>query len=97
MNLEVFREDMIKAYEPYCECSCDASYDFELEEEARMEEEALREAEEIKVLIRLGTIIESNDAIEYLGLNPWCVNEGADPDTTYEIPASKAKEFGFIK
>lgn len=38
MNLELFREDMIKAYEPYCECSCGASYDFELEEEAKYEE-----------------------------------------------------------
>ena len=38
MNLEGFREDMIKVYEPYCECSCGASYDFELEAEAKYEE-----------------------------------------------------------
>ena len=38
MNVEEFRKNMIKAYEPYCEGSCGADYDFELEAEAKYEE-----------------------------------------------------------
>lgn len=45
---------------------------------------------------RLGYIIKNNKAIEYFGLNPWCVNEGADPDEKYSCTMNKARELGLI-
>lgn len=44
---------------------------------------------------RLGYIIK-NDAIKYFGLNPWCVNEGADPVEKYSCTMNKARELGLI-
>jgi len=46
--------------------------------------------------ISLGMIIQSSKALDFLGLNPYCVNEGADKNRQYQIPISKAKEFGLI-
>ena len=46
--------------------------------------------------ISLGRIIQSSKAIDFLGLNPYCVSEGADKNSQYQIPISKAKEFGLI-
>ena len=46
--------------------------------------------------ISLGRIIQSSKAIDFLGLNPYCVNEGANKNEQYQIPISKAKEFGLI-
>ena len=45
---------------------------------------------------RLGYIIKNDEAIEYFGLNPWCVNEGADPDEKYSCTMNKARELGLI-
>jgi len=45
---------------------------------------------------RLGYIIKNDDAIEYFGLNPWCVKEGADPDEKYSCTMNKARELGLI-
>lgn len=38
-NLEFFRNKMIEVYQCYCQCECGAAYDFELEDEARYEDE----------------------------------------------------------
>jgi hypothetical protein len=39
----------------------------------------------MKIKLQLGDIIKDNNLIDLLGLNPWCVNEGADRDVYYEI------------
>jgi len=46
--------------------------------------------------ISLGRIIQNDEAIDFLGLNPYCVNEGADKNKQYQIPIYKAKDFGLI-
>jgi hypothetical protein len=46
--------------------------------------------------ISLGRIIQSSKAIDFLGLDPWCVNSGSDRNIQYQLPISKAKEFGLI-
>ena len=109
LNLEGFRKDMIKAYEDYCEGHCSASYDFELKAEEEFEEETndlvhkpveanrQTEAEEPVVMVLLKDIVKSDAACEWLGLNPWCVNEGADGNTKYGMTLRKAKEFKLIK
>ena len=109
MNLEGFRKDMIKAYEDYCEGRCSASYDFEIEADEESEEETLKlfdklieadkkyEAENPVVMVLLKDIVKSDAACEWLGLNPWCVNEGCDGNAKYGMTLRKAKEFGLIK
>jgi hypothetical protein len=45
---------------------------------------------------RLIDIIRNDDAIKYFGLDPWCVNEGADRNAKYSLTVNKAKELGLI-
>ena len=103
LNLEGFRKDMIKAYEDYCEGKCYADYDFELEAEARYEDEMFHHMEmeeeegEPVVMVLLKDIVKSDAACEWLGLNPYCVNEGCDGNTKYGMTLRKAKEFKLIK
>jgi hypothetical protein len=52
--------------------------------------------EELTVNIPLRKIVGNNDAVEHFGLNPYCINEGADGDEKYKIPISLAKEWGFV-
>ena len=100
-NLEAFRDAMIIEYQNYCEGKCYADYDFELE--ARYEDQMLhhREMEEEEgepvVTVLLKDIVKSDAACEWLGLNPWCVNEGCDGNAKYGMSLRKAKEFGLIK
>ena len=37
----------------------------------------------ITITMKLGEIIKSSHLIDLFGINPWCVNEGADPETEY--------------
>lgn len=53
--------------------------------------------DQIQVQIPLRKIIRSDVAIDYFGLNPWCVAEGADGDTLYTLPVAKAIEFGILE
>jgi|WetSurMetagenome_2_1015567.scaffolds.fasta_scaffold758127_3 hypothetical protein len=53
--------------------------------------------DQIQVQIPLRRIIRSDGAIDYFGLNPWCVAEGADGDTLYTLPVAKAIEFGILE
>ena len=48
-------------------------------------------------MVLLKDIVKSDAACEWLGLNPWCVNEGCDGNTKYGMTLRKAKEFGLIK
>lgn len=41
------------------------------------------------IKIKLKNIVKSNAACDYLGLNPWCVSEGADGDDWIEIEEEK--------
>lgn len=48
------------------------------------------------IQFRLGDIARNDEALDYFGLNHWCVNEGADPDSKYSLTVNKAKELGLI-
>lgn len=48
------------------------------------------------IQFRLGDIVKNNEAIDYFGLNPWCVNEGSNPNSMYSLTVNKAKELGLI-
>ena len=52
--------------------------------------------EELTVNIPLRKIVGNNDAVEHFGLNPYCINEGADGDEEYKVPIRLAKEWGFV-
>lgn len=48
------------------------------------------------IQFRLGDIVRNDEAVDYFGLNPWCVYTGADPDSKYSLTVNKAKELGLI-
>lgn len=48
------------------------------------------------IQFRLGDIVRNDEAIDYFGLNHYCVHEGADPDSRYSLTVNKAKELGLI-
>lgn len=48
------------------------------------------------IQFRLGDIIRNDEAIDYFGLNPYCVNEGADRNAKYSLTVNKAKELGLL-
>lgn len=52
--------------------------------------------EELTVNIPLWKIVQNDSAIEHFGLNPYCINEGADRNENYNVPISLAKEWGFL-
>jgi len=59
--------------------------------------ESVEEVEpEDSIDLPLKIIVRSNEAINYLGLNPYCINEGGDPNAMYSLPVSKVREFGLI-
>lgn len=61
-----------------------------------LEEE--KKENELMVSLPLKVLLTSEEAIEYCCLNPYCVNEGlADGTEHYEIPISKAIQFGFLE
>ena len=50
----------------------------------------------MKIQVQLKDIIKSESAIEVLGLNPYCVNEGADGDAWYMFELDDAYGWGVI-
>jgi hypothetical protein len=50
-----------------------------------------------KIQVQLRDLMWSNQAIEALGLNPWCLNEGADGSAWYTITLGQAWEWGMIR
>lgn len=60
-----------------------------------LEDEVVEEDEPI-IIFTLRQIIRNDDAINGLRLNPYCMNEGADPTARYEIKLSDAKKWGLV-
>ena len=60
-----------------------------------LEDEAVEE-DEPTINFTLRQIIKNDDAIKGLRLNPYCMNEGADPYARYEIKLSDAKKWGLV-
>lgn len=50
----------------------------------------------VKIQVQLKDIIKNDAAIEALGLNPYCVNEGADGDTWYVINIEDAYKWDLL-
>ena len=46
--------------------------------------------------LRLSDVVKNDMLVNELGLNPWCVAEGADGDKIIQVPVSLAKESGLI-
>ena len=55
----------------------------------------------VKIKVKLGEIA-NNDNISWIdfcdmfGWNPWCINEGLDPNTDQELTLEQAKVLGLI-
>ena len=49
-----------------------------------------------KIRIQLKNVVSSNSACNALGLNPWCVNEGANGEDWIDMTANQAKGWGLI-
>lgn len=48
------------------------------------------------IQVQLKDIIRSDAAIDALGLNPYCVNEGADGDSWYIIELENAYKWNLL-
>lgn len=55
-----------------------------------------KHSDELTINIPLRKIVSNDDALEHFGLNPYCINEGANGDEEYKVPISLAKEWGFL-
>ena len=51
----------------------------------------------MQIQVQLKDIIKSTEAIDALGLNPYCINEGADGDAWYVIELDNAFKWGVIR
>lgn len=60
------------------------------------EEEEEEEDEEPKILFKLKTLVKKDAICDELGLNPWCVAEGADGEEEIPIKLSQAKKWGLL-
>ena len=47
--------------------------------------------------MKLRELVKNDNAVDALGLSPWCVAEGADGDILYEVELSDAIKWGLIK
>lgn len=47
----------------------------------------------MKIQMQLKDIIKDDKLISFLGLNPYCVNEGADPESWYVVDQDKFEIF----
>lgn len=61
-----------------------------------IEEEPEKDCDEPTINLKLSRVVRSDEACSYLGLNPWCVNEGANGDDEIKMPLNKAIEFGLV-
>lgn len=55
-----------------------------------------KHSDELTINIPLRQIVRNDDAVEHFGVNPYCINEGANGDEEYKVPISLAKEWGFL-
>ena len=51
----------------------------------------------MEIKIKLRDVMKSDRAIKELGLNPWCMNEGANGDDLITATVEDAKRWGLIK
>ncbi len=52
------------------------------------------------MLLTLKELMDNYDwdkVCDVLGLNPWCINEGADPNSYQEITEEQAREIGILQ
>lgn len=52
--------------------------------------------DEPKISFKLKILVRSDSACHALGLNPWCISEGADGEEEIRITLSQAKEWRLI-
>jgi hypothetical protein len=90
------KKDLIKKFTNLV----DSANDLEIEKIKKFIEDFTNEKEikmsERKIGIQLRNIVKNDDACESLGLNPWCVNEGADGDKLIEVNYDDAKKWSLI-
>lgn len=92
---DAISEEVMRAWSEYGFLTKRQVENYEVEVEFTEESEADVEPEDT-IDIPLKIIVRSNAAIDYLGLNPYCINEGGNPNAMYSIPVSKVREFGLI-
>lgn len=51
---------------------------------------------DVKVLVPLYKLVHNDEACSKLGINPYCINEGADRNAMYSISVEDAKSWGII-
>ena len=73
-----------------------SKYDIQLKIILTPKREKSKEEEEPTINIKLSQAVKEDKICNHLGLNPWCVAEGANGDNKVEIPISLAKEVGII-
>jgi hypothetical protein len=70
------------------EAIADISIHFDIPKEA--------EPEEDKYPVKLRKIVQSVELCDIMGINPYCINEGANPDETEQVPVSLMKKYDII-
>ena len=55
-----------------------------------------KKVEELTINLRLIDCVKNDTLCDGLGLNPWCVSEGADGDDIIQVPLSLAKKAGIL-
>jgi len=55
-----------------------------------------REMRKAKIQLQLKDIIRNDEAIAHFGLNPYCVNEGADGEEWFTLTMEEAFTFGLL-
>ena len=51
----------------------------------------------MKIELQLKDIVKNDTLVDKLGLNPWCMAEGADGDTWYQIDVNSHELFNAVK
>ena len=55
-----------------------------------------KESEPKNIIVTRREVVQNDVLLDELGLNPYCINEGADPDYEYRITKTLAKNAGII-
>lgn len=67
-----------------------------VEERLESSERATDGDSDIKVSVPLHKLVHNDEACNKLGLNPYCINEGADRNAMYSISVEDAKSWRII-
>lgn len=52
--------------------------------------------DDIKIQVKLRAIVHTDGLCNAMGINPYCINEGADGDDLVQVPINLAKKFGLV-